>query len=57
MVGQDYSLGLLVSLNEFLDSLQVLLMSNPFPNPASHYFEVNITIPETQIPYNGNSES
>ncbi|MBK7390837.1 MAG: T9SS type A sorting domain-containing protein [Bacteroidetes bacterium] len=39
-----------------MDSLPGTLMSNPFPNPANNYFEVNITIPETQIPYNGNSE-
>ncbi len=50
------SLGLLTGLNEFLDSLPGTLMSNPFPNPANNYFEVNITIPETQIPYIGNSE-
>ncbi|MBK6642332.1 MAG: hypothetical protein IPG39_14455 [Bacteroidetes bacterium] len=55
MVRTD-SLGLLTGLNEFLDSLPGTLMSNPFPNPANNYFEVNITIPETQIPYNGNSE-
>ena len=44
------SLGLLTGFNEFVDVEPNSILGLPYPNPAKDYFEVNITIPDTQLP-------
>lgn len=44
------SLGLLTGFNEFVDDEANIILGLPYPNPATDYFEVNISIPDTQLP-------
>ncbi len=47
------SLGLLTGFNELVGANAVETLGIPFPNPANEYFEVNLSIPQKQLPYKG----
>lgn len=47
------SLGLFTGFNELVDAEPFSIMGLPYPNPANDYFEVDLTLPDTQLPDKG----